>query len=595
MPTEATSQPETAHRLRVFLSHASVDKPAVRGLYERLHAEGFIEPWLDEEDLLPGQDRWRETEKAVRSADVVVVCLSRSSVDQAGTTQREIKLALDLAEAQPENAISIIPVKLEACDLPDQLSHLYPVNLFEERGYERLLRAFQKCNGVDRSAGLIAGWIKNDLLTDAPPLLASANRPQKVSVQEEIRFFGIKVWSYSRIIEVLLLLLLLGSMVIIGLIRSHTDWLAHYSPTPTVARETTSPGSSVTPSTSMPTHPTPKTTPAPTAIITPAYVAVSIEPNRVFTGTLPISFRVGGTNLDQVQSAQLVAPGYQPIPLALVPPRSASTLTLQITTLPESLNGEVVYKLQLDGLTQPAVGVALRDYTNLRTVRGVKSEYEYTGRVADDNGPFTSMRAVRDVASERTGVLRNGNEIAILRDEGDGWYLVRILESNDPEQIGKVGWIERWLVDDKADEVPTPVPTPIPPPPTDTPLIPTDIPTPTPTVVPPPPQVRYFSAASIVSYAGNSDSGRFESCVTGSVSGSEGPITGAVVNVNNGTNSFDATTGGGGFFRVCGLGPSNWTAVLYFVPGVPTGNQPAVTVYVNGLPEQHAVVSFTQQ
>lgn len=225
-------------------------------------------------------------------------------------------------------------------------------------------------------------------------------------------------------------------------------------------------------------------------------------------------------------------------------------MTLQLTTLTEKLNGEVAYKLQLND--KEYTEIKLRDYSENKDVEGVKSEYEYTGRVADDNGPFTSMREVRDVGSERTGVLRNGNEIAILRDEGDGWYQVRILESNDPEQIGKVGWIERWLVDDKADEVPTPVPTS--PPPLTLP------PRPLPTSFAQPSE-RYFSAGSIVSYDGNSDSGRFESCVTGSVSGSEGPITGAVVNVNNGGNSFDATTGGGGFFRVCGLGASNWTAV----------------------------------
>lgn len=43
--------------LRVFLCHTAADKPAVRDLYHRLRADGF-EPWLDEEDLLPGQ-KWQ--------------------------------------------------------------------------------------------------------------------------------------------------------------------------------------------------------------------------------------------------------------------------------------------------------------------------------------------------------------------------------------------------------------------------------------------------------------------------------------------------------------------------------------------------------
>ncbi|MEK6752410.1 MAG: toll/interleukin-1 receptor domain-containing protein, partial [Chloroflexota bacterium] len=46
----------TSRPLRVFLCHSSNDKPAVRELYQKLRAEPWIEPWLDEEELYPGQD-----------------------------------------------------------------------------------------------------------------------------------------------------------------------------------------------------------------------------------------------------------------------------------------------------------------------------------------------------------------------------------------------------------------------------------------------------------------------------------------------------------------------------------------------------------
>lgn len=36
--------------LRVFLCHSSNDKPAVRELYQKLRAEAWISPWLDEEE-----------------------------------------------------------------------------------------------------------------------------------------------------------------------------------------------------------------------------------------------------------------------------------------------------------------------------------------------------------------------------------------------------------------------------------------------------------------------------------------------------------------------------------------------------------------
>jgi len=50
--------------LKVFLCHASQDKPIVREFYQRLSVEGRIDPWLDEEKLLPSIDWDAEIKKA---------------------------------------------------------------------------------------------------------------------------------------------------------------------------------------------------------------------------------------------------------------------------------------------------------------------------------------------------------------------------------------------------------------------------------------------------------------------------------------------------------------------------------------------------
>jgi formylglycine-generating enzyme required for sulfatase activity len=136
---KATDKPQS---LRVFLCHSAGDKPAVRELYQRLCAEG-IDAWLDEEKLLPGQDWQHEIPKAVRASDVVIVCLSRSSVTKAGYFQKEIKFALDVADEQPEGAIFLIPTKLEECEVPDRLSRWEWVGLYETRGYDRLMLALR--------------------------------------------------------------------------------------------------------------------------------------------------------------------------------------------------------------------------------------------------------------------------------------------------------------------------------------------------------------------------------------------------------------------------------------------------------------------
>jgi hypothetical protein len=128
--------------LRIFLCHANEDKPTVRQLRDDLRNDGF-EPWFDEEDLLPGHE-WRyHIEKAVRECDIFLVCLSQQAVSKTGFLHKEIAIALDIADEQPEGSIFIIPLKLEACDLPDRLSRWQWCNLYEHDGYERLLRALQ--------------------------------------------------------------------------------------------------------------------------------------------------------------------------------------------------------------------------------------------------------------------------------------------------------------------------------------------------------------------------------------------------------------------------------------------------------------------
>jgi hypothetical protein len=139
-----TRQVETsADRLKVFLCHSSNDKPIIRKLYERLLLDG-IQPWLDEIDLIAGQDWQYEIPKAVKSSDVVIVCLSQSSMNRAGYFHREIRFALDVTEKLPDGAVFVIPVRLDDCVVPEKLSKWHWVNFFEATGYDKLKQALLK-------------------------------------------------------------------------------------------------------------------------------------------------------------------------------------------------------------------------------------------------------------------------------------------------------------------------------------------------------------------------------------------------------------------------------------------------------------------
>jgi len=142
-------------RLRIFLCHSSKDKSTVRHLHHRLKAAGF-DPWLDELELAPGQDWQVEIPFAVRVCDVIIVCLSKNSVNKEGYVQKEIKLALDVEEEKPEGTIFIVPVKFEEVDVPKRLSRWQWANLFQPLGYKHLIRALNiRANTLGLSTAVI--------------------------------------------------------------------------------------------------------------------------------------------------------------------------------------------------------------------------------------------------------------------------------------------------------------------------------------------------------------------------------------------------------------------------------------------------------
>ena len=133
-----------AKGLRVFLSYASPDRKRVDRLYRKLRHERNLVLWFDQKTLAPGDD-WRPTiAKAIRSSDTVLICLSSHSIRRAGFAQKEIAWALEVADEQPEGTTSIIPLKLDACDLPDRLSRWQCAELFRKGGYQDLVASLRR-------------------------------------------------------------------------------------------------------------------------------------------------------------------------------------------------------------------------------------------------------------------------------------------------------------------------------------------------------------------------------------------------------------------------------------------------------------------
>jgi hypothetical protein len=97
---------------QIFLSYAREDEQKVEKLYQDLCDAGF-KPWMDQRDILPGE-QWRFCiPQAIRNSDFFLACLSKNSVTKRGFLQKEIRDALDIWQEKLTSDIYLIPVRLE--------------------------------------------------------------------------------------------------------------------------------------------------------------------------------------------------------------------------------------------------------------------------------------------------------------------------------------------------------------------------------------------------------------------------------------------------------------------------------------------------
>jgi len=130
---------------KVFIAYAHEDAAAAERLYAAFRSHGIV-PWLDRMKLLPGQNWPRAIERAIEVSDFVVACLSRQSLRKRGQFQAELRCALDCARRVPQDDTYLLPVRLEECAVPPQISReIQYVDLFPdwEQGVRRVVKAIR--------------------------------------------------------------------------------------------------------------------------------------------------------------------------------------------------------------------------------------------------------------------------------------------------------------------------------------------------------------------------------------------------------------------------------------------------------------------
>ncbi|MCP4353016.1 MAG: toll/interleukin-1 receptor domain-containing protein [Desulfobacterales bacterium] len=131
-----------ASEKKVFISYAEENYDTAKKLYNDLEHPDAIKPWLDNFDILPGQNRETEIKKAIKTSDYFLALFSKNSVSKRGFVQKEQKIALEILDKSPSGEIFFIPVRIDECKPADEnLQNIQYVDIFPsyEKGLDRLL------------------------------------------------------------------------------------------------------------------------------------------------------------------------------------------------------------------------------------------------------------------------------------------------------------------------------------------------------------------------------------------------------------------------------------------------------------------------
>jgi hypothetical protein len=119
-------------KARVFIAYVEEDLAAAKKLYTAFESYGFL-PWLDRKKLLPGQNWPRAIETAIQASNFFVACFSQRSTCKRGSFHSELRFALNCAAQVPLDEIFFIPIRLDQCVVPRNISRkIQYVDLFPD-------------------------------------------------------------------------------------------------------------------------------------------------------------------------------------------------------------------------------------------------------------------------------------------------------------------------------------------------------------------------------------------------------------------------------------------------------------------------------
>jgi hypothetical protein len=155
-----------------FISYSHADKPFARALYDTLQGRG-IRCWLDEKQLLPGDDLYEHIDRGIRVWDKFLVCCSEHSLRPDSWVDKEIVTALEkedaLTRARGEKVQALVPLNLDGYIFGNQWKSGYRAEIRRRMAADFRGWATDRAKFDGQVEALIRALRTDDSARESPP------------------------------------------------------------------------------------------------------------------------------------------------------------------------------------------------------------------------------------------------------------------------------------------------------------------------------------------------------------------------------------------------------------------------------------------
>ena len=146
----------------IFLSHNSKDKPFARKLADSLASKG-IYVWIDEANLKIGDSLVPSISRAIKEIDYIGAIISPNSINSEWVKK---ELSWAMSKEIKNKSISILPILIESCELPDYLMDKLYADFRNSEMYDDELKKLLRAMGID--SGTKNGIYKHGIAIEWP-------------------------------------------------------------------------------------------------------------------------------------------------------------------------------------------------------------------------------------------------------------------------------------------------------------------------------------------------------------------------------------------------------------------------------------------